>query len=44
MCNPSDDAPLWFVGLLILNIVAAGVSVARDKEKWKRVCDNLNNI
>lgn len=43
ICNPSDDAPLWFVGLLLLNLVAATLAVASDRERWKNVCDNYLN-
>ena len=40
ICNPADDCPLWFVGLLILNMVAAAFAVAYDREGWKEVYNN----
>lgn len=43
VCNPADEAPLWFVGLLLLNVVAAGCAVGCDRGRWKRVGTNLNN-
>ena len=42
LLNPTDDYPLWFVGVLLLNLAAAGVAVVRDRERWKRVHKNLN--
>ena len=44
ICNPSDETPLWFVAVLIINVIAAGWAVAYDRERWKQVCNNLNNI
>ena len=42
ICNPTDDCPLWVFVALILNVVAAGFSVAYDRESWKEVYNNLN--
>jgi hypothetical protein len=43
ICNPSDETPLWFVAVLIINVMAAGWAVACDRERWKGVSDNLNS-
>jgi len=43
ICNPADDAPLWVVFALILNIVVSGLAVAYDKKRWKEVCNNHLN-
>ena len=43
LLNPTDDCPLWFVGVLLLNVVASGFAVVCDRERWKIVYDkNLN--
>jgi hypothetical protein len=44
ICNPADDCLLWVVFALIINVMAAGWAVACDRERWKQVCNNLNNI
>jgi len=44
MCNPADDAPLWVVFALIAHVVVAGLAVAGDREKWKKVSNNLNEM
>ena len=44
ICNPSDDAPLWVVALLVGNVVAAGLAVYRDRERWKVVSNRLNEM
>ena len=43
ICNPSDDTPLWFVAVLLINVVVAGCAIAYfDKKKWKEIGDALN--
>ena len=45
ICNPSDDTPLWFVAVLLMNVVVAGCAIAYfDNKKWKEVSNHLNQI
>lgn len=44
ICNPTDNCSLWVVFGLIVNLLISGLMVARDREKWRAVCDKINNI
>lgn len=44
ICNPTDDCELWVIVGLVVNLLVSGMLVARDREKWRRVCDKINSI
>jgi hypothetical protein len=44
VCNPADGCPVWVFVAVVVNVMAAGVAVGCDRERWKTVGDNLNNI
>ena len=44
ICNPTDDCSLWVVLGLLANLVVSGLLVARDREKWREVCEKINSL
>ena len=44
ICNPTDDCKLWVIVALIVNLLISGLMVARDREKWRKVCEKINSI
>lgn len=44
ICNPTDAFAWWVIVGLIVNLIVSGLLVARDRERWKNVCNKLNSI
>lgn len=44
ICNPTDDCAWWVIVVLVVNLIVSGLLVARDRERWRKVCDKINSI
>jgi hypothetical protein len=43
VCCPADECAWWVFAAAGANVVAASVAVAGDRERWRRVCDELED-